>query len=277
MRSDARLIVAVTTVTLIAPTRAGAWGVEGHRAVAAVAASRLKPAARTGVADLLRADTMESVASWADTVAWTTRLETKRWHFVNTPYDSTAYDATRDCRPTGDGDCAIAAIPRFEQVLLDRAASAQSRREALMFLIHIVGDLHNPLHAVQKNDTHDDAGPGGIGTQVELSGRTVNLHAAWDSGIIEAVGRSASTLSRAAEDWLTAHDEKAIRGTGPRDWAAESFRAGKAVAYPQAEDGKIDESERRAAMSVIEERIAMAGVRLAEVLNRVFAERSGAK
>jgi len=276
MRFEVGLLTVLIVITIM-PTVAGAWGMDGHRTVAAVAARRLNSAAKIGVAFLLGDESMERVASWADTVARTTHPQTERWHYVNTPYEATGYNPARDCISTARGDCVIAAIPRLEKILLDRTASHQVRREALMFLIHFVGDLHNPLHAIQKDDTDNDTGPGGIGTQVELAGNMVSLHAAWDSGIIRAVVKTEANLLEGAEEWLNKHNEKTVMGSGPRGWGAESFRLGKTLAYPQAEDGEISEEEQRVAMGVIAERIALAGVRLAEVLNQVFAKPRGHK
>lgn len=272
-----RWVLTVLLAIALGGVHAGAWLVDGHSAVATIAKARLTPAAKAAADALLGSDTMESVSLWADSVASTTHQHSGRWHYVNTPFDATGYDASRDCVLKERGDCAIAAIPRLEQTLADRTASTESRREALMFLIHFIGDLHNPLHAIQRNDHDQDRGPGGIGIQVEIAGRASSLHGAWDARIIENSGKRARDLVLAAEQWLTGRDERQVALDPPVVWAAESFQIGKTLVYPQAEDGRLTLVERTAALAVIEERLALAGVRLAASLNRVLGSPVGAK
>jgi hypothetical protein len=267
MGHAALTVLLVTTARSITLT---AWGVEGHAAVASVAASRISSRATTEVAGLLDGATMASVASWADDDGRTTHPETNRWHFVNTPYHADSYDPRRDCQQTERGDCAIAAIPRLEQTLRNKSASSVERRNALMFLIHVVADLHNPMHAIQRDDTAGGRGPGGLDTKVALGDKTFSLHTVWDSGVIQATGTDSAALVSAAGSWLKSRNPQ--ESTDPVVWAAESFRWGKTVAYPQASDGRISESEQIAALAVIEERIALAGARLAEILNRALGE-----
>ena len=122
-----------------------AWGPEGHAIIAEIAEARLEPAARTQVAQLLSLEDhqhLDEVASWPDAVR-PRRPETAPWHFVDIPLTATAYDANRDCV---GGDCVVAQIQRFAAVLGDRNAAPQDRLEALKFLVHFVGDIHQPLH-----------------------------------------------------------------------------------------------------------------------------------
>ena len=109
------------------------------------------------------------------------RPETAPWHYVNIPIhpapdEPSDYDATRDCP---NDACVVAKIEQFERVLADRQVSQRQRLEALKYLVHFVGDVHQPLH------TSNDHDRGGNEVPVTFMGRQTNLHAVWDTGIIE--------------------------------------------------------------------------------------------
>jgi hypothetical protein len=243
----------------------GAWGPVAHRAVARLAQQRLTPAARTQVGALLPGESLADVAVWADDVRDTTHPHTAHWHFTNIPITSSGYRRERDCRPSPKGDCVVAAIERL-QVELRTSTNQTARREALKFLVHFVGDIHQPLHTGQNNDR------GGNDREIAMIGGSQNLHSAWDSGIIRASGRDEDDLVEAASRWLSTQNETLIAGTAALDWANEGFRLARDVAYPAVRgDNRITSSERTEAARIIEKRVARGGVRLAAVLNRAFA------
>jgi hypothetical protein len=135
-----------------------------------------------------------------------------------------------------------------------------------MFLIHLVGDLHQPLHAINRDDDL-----GGNRVAVKRIGDATNLHAAWDSGIIESNGLTIDPLINAATVILDHDSERAVSVVRYDAWAIESFEIAKRVVYPQIlDDGEITESESHAAARVIEDRIAYAGARLAAMLNQIL-------
>ena len=159
----------------LAPATVGAWGAEGHRLVAEVATAQLSPTARAEADRLLALEpgaTMASVASWADGARTPT---TAPWHFTNFPRDAACrYDADRMCV---QGACVTGAIER--QVALLRSKALDERRlHALKYLVLLVGDVYQPLHAGYADDK------GGNGYQVQAFGRDTNLHALCDSGLI---------------------------------------------------------------------------------------------
>jgi hypothetical protein len=127
------------------PTDLLGWGGEGHRIVANIAEARLTPAAKAQILLLLDGAHLADVASWADEVR-RDRPGTSNGHYVDIPYEASSYDASRDCKPTDRGDCGIAEIDRAERVLSYTSQSKAARVEALKFLVHFVGDLHQPLH-----------------------------------------------------------------------------------------------------------------------------------
>lgn len=242
-----------------------AWGIEGHQAVARLAEQHLVPSAKAVVSQLL-GQTMASIAVWADEVRDTTHPHTYNWHFVNIPSTAERYDPSRDCQPTPRGDCIIAALERLEQDLGNTSLPAAQRREALMFIIHFVGDLHQPLHAISTNQDL-----GGNRRYLQEIGGATNLHAAWDSGIIRASGQTADDLVNNLNRATLGVDQSADAVGTYTEWAMASFTIAKTIVYPQVDgDDRITGAEREFAMSVIEDQIRLAGIRLAGVLNRVL-------
>jgi nuclease S1 len=261
--------VLAAAIVLAMPALPAAWGNRGHIAVARLAKSRLTPGASSAVADLLGTQSMDDfdVALWADEVRKTTRPDTFNWHFVNIPIDSAGYSADRDCKPTEKGDCVIRALARLEAVLKDAGIQKKTRREALKFVIHFVGDIHQPLHCANDNDNG-----GGTRTIAEIGFET-NLHGAWDSGIFLASGKSVEGLVEDANEWLVTQDESDIAKGSYRSWATGSFRIARDVSYEQVKaDNKISSMERKTALGFAERQIAKGGVRLAAVLNRALEQ-----
>ena len=246
-----------------------AWGPMGHQAVATIAAERLTPVTAKDVANLLGRESLVQVSVWADEVRNTTHKHTTGWHFTNISISSSGYQASRHCP---QGNCGVAAIQRQEAILRDRTRPAVVRAEALKFLIHFIADVHQPLHASDAGDR------GGNGREIEQVGGSRNLHAAWDSGIIQSRGSSTQALVTAAKQWLQTQTESTIAGGSAEDWANESYRVARDIAYAQVTgDDAITGPERVEALRIIEKRIARAGVRLAAVLNRAMAVSTGTR
>src|SRR5262249_39126760 len=133
--------------TILFSGHARAWGPEGHAIVAEIAEARLTDAAKRQIADLLASDDshaqhLDQIASWPDAIR-PARPETAPWHFVDIPLDAGIYDASRDC--AGD-NCVVQAIQKFVGVLRDGNEDKPKRLEALKFIVHFVGDIHQPLH-----------------------------------------------------------------------------------------------------------------------------------
>src|ERR1700730_13131861 len=136
-----------------------AWGQEGHSIVGEVAQRRLTPEASAMVEQLLgRGHSLASVASWADDIR-DERPETYNWHFVDIPIAIGRYDAAKVCKPSDKGDCAVAELDRLKNEL--RCAAGDKKIDALKFAVHLVGDIHQPLHTV-------DEARGGNDIQVDI-------------------------------------------------------------------------------------------------------------
>lgn len=171
----------IALVLLCTALPAFGWGPQGHRLVARLAEQELTPAARAEITRLLAGEsdpTLAGVANWADDIRDSDAAlyrRTARWHFVNIAERGCNYQARRDCR--GD-DCVVEAIRRQAAILADRRQALAARRDALKFVVHFVGDVHQPLHAGYARDR------GGNDTQISDDGFGTNLHALWDSRLV---------------------------------------------------------------------------------------------
>lgn len=261
MRSKVFLLVLLTLN--LCPQLAFGWGQEGHRIVATIAQDRLTPESKAALNALLDSGTdLPSIASWADEFR-TTHRQTGPWHYVNIPSTTTGYDAARDC---SKDNCVVAKVYQFARILGDASRPKAERLEALKFLVHFVGDLHQPFHAL------GDA-RGGNDVAVSFEGATqcgrykCELHGIWDSTLIAHTGRTEQQYVSYLEQEIQSNR---IRASGlPEDWANESLVAAKAAwVTPGAEIGdRYYETQ----IPVVDRRLAQAGIRLADLLNEIFA------
>ncbi|HEU4664972.1 MAG TPA: S1/P1 nuclease [Dokdonella sp.] len=261
--------VALAALLACLPLQALAWGPAGHRIVAALAERELRPTTRAALQPLLarsHAHALADVATWADDLRDDRRRRalwhsTSRLHFVEFADAACRYDARRDC---ADGQCAVAAIDRYATVLGDRARSIDERAEALRMLVHLVADVHQPLHAGYRRDA------GGNGYRIRggrARGRATNLHALWDTPVL-GVRRGGWRL-RAAE--LARRPSPAATGR-PADWAEESCRATRdAGVYPARH--RVDPAYLERMRPLAERRLREAAMRLAALLERALESR----
>ncbi len=258
-----------------------AWGGQGHRLVGLVAANHLTPVAKQNVEWLLDGQTLAAVSSWADNQR-TDHQQTGYWHYLNIPPDASGYDRDRDCPRQPDApagtradrwrDCAVDRITYMEQRVSNRALDRADRATALKFLVHFIGDLHQPFHAL-------GVGRGGNDVIVRVFGSATcgndpakpgpcDLHAVWDSRLIAHRGLD-DQKTLVLLEILIAQKEWFRHPPGtPAQWAEQSWALGKAALVKP--DTNIDEAYYRAQIPVINERLALAGLRLAAVLNRAF-------
>ena len=254
----AAVVAVALTCTLVLPIPARAWGADGHRIVARLAQSQLSPAAMSEVTKLLALEpgaTLESVSTWADEAR---ALSTAPWHYLNFPRGGVCkYEAAAVCP---GGQCVVGAIEK-QLAVLASDASDQDRLKALKYVVHFVGDVHQPLHAGYADDR------GGNGYQLQAFGRGTNLHALWDSGlIVNWPGGPAALLNIAAAD----RSEVGAAGGAPA-WAEESCRIVAQEGFYPA-DHKLDpEYPQRWAPALVQQ-LAAAGNRLAVVLNANLAK-----
>ncbi|KAF1686450.1 endonuclease [Pseudoxanthomonas broegbernensis] len=264
-RRAARWLAAVLAVAVVLPAQA--WGPLGHRLVARLAEDGLTPQAQAGVARLLRGENapgLAAIANWADELRGSDPQlgrRSARWHYVNIGDDGCRYRAARDCP---GGDCLVDALDAQVRLLADTARSDAERLQALKFVVHLVGDAHQPLHAGHGHDR------GGNTYQLNHRGRGTNLHAFWDSGLLNT--------RRLDEDaWLERlralpQPPAASPPAGALAWALQSCRlVSQPGFYPQGH--AIDAAYVDTYLPVAERQLRLAGAHLAAVLNAAFEQR----
>jgi hypothetical protein len=296
-------------VLLFRPTEGWALGGEAHKIVALVAERLLQiqdSPAQSKIAEILASDKsnewtktdIASEATWADALREKStegRIASSKWHYVKLAPDNP--DLQKACygrpalgslRPASHGpqdDCIVDKIEQFARELRDPETSGSERLMALQFLLNLVGDIHDPLYAIEHND---QAGhcvavlPPGAKTPVRLD-------AYWEDTLVtEAEGKDPAKAAEQITAGLSAADVRKWSGGTPEEWAQESFNIAKAVVYnlPAAATGKfvfpvqkgqkeecgsvalyhLDKSNQDRAIVTIKEQLAKAGVRLAALL-----------
>jgi hypothetical protein len=276
-RSVATLIVGLAAMASSAHVLA--WGGQGHRLVALLAAERLTPIARRNVAGLLGPESLADVSSWADRLV-DSQYQTFYWHFLNIPPEATSYDRDRDC-PRQPGvvaggrgdtwrDCAVDRILYNKARVADTTLDRADRAIALKFLVHFVGDLHQPFHAL-------GVGHGGNDVKVSVFGSETcgnypcNLHGVWDGALIEHRNLDDARYRSALDEAIRKNGWNNVPLGGPVEWAMQSHDLANAALLPSG--GNADEAYYRAQIGVVDMRLALAGVRLAAVLNEVLGGR----
>lgn len=239
------------------PMAAQAWGAKTHEVIAALAQERLTPKARQMVDELLAqepGETLVSISTWADRVR---APSTASWHYLNFPREGGCnYVAARDCP---DNSCAVGALERqVERLRSD--SDPKDRLTALKWVVHLVGDLHQPLHAGYADDK------GANRFQVQAFGKGSNLHSLWDTGIPT---NWPSGLEGLADEARGQAAKVKVTKFEPSAWAEQSCRVvNEQGFYP---DGRfIDEEYLARWRPVVSQRVSESSARLAELLNRVL-------
>ena len=303
--------ILVALLTMASAPSASAWGCKGHQTVALIAEKHLSPEAKQFVQKILSEnpidpklsrycgstthDLMADASTWADDV----RPERKNgpWHYIDVPRGTKHGPLEAYCGAEG---CVTKAITEQVAILKDKNADPAKRAEALRYVIHFVGDLHQPLHDITNADE------GGNCVPLKYLRRnpcehnhsySPNLHNIWDSAILERDAEGADAAEYADTlDALFASNEEALQKVGVHldDWVWEGFDIAESVVYGNltpriaiepnvpvhtcTDDNNIgdrlfrqklaaDEAYQQKAAPIVEKRIAQAGVRLAMILN----------
>lgn len=256
-----KIILTILVITILAPHKALAWGEEGHKIVAQIAQDHLLPTTRANIKALTGSGaSIVSMATWADKYRLS-HPETKRWHTVGIPLSKDVYDPSRDCKQVENkGDCIVNEINRAQATLADPNAELKPRIEALKFLVHFIGDVHQPIHCVKKMKGASDA-------DVRFFNVPMSLHKVWDSAIIARRFRNEREYARWLEQsWLPGKNIAGLSSGSVVDWAQECHKAGKA-AFDMPTDGNLDDGYYARAIPVVDRQLAIAGLRLARILN----------
>jgi hypothetical protein len=264
------LALLVSLTVLATPIRVRAWGYEAHRVIAEIAEQFLAPEIAHEVRELLTIEnvtTLAEVSTWADEIRLQ-RPETGPWHYVNIPItlptgEPAAYDAARDCPKDA---CVVVKIERFVSLLRDRQVPERQRLEALKYIVHFVGDAHQPLHVSNNHDR------GGNDDQVVFMGLSTNLHAVWDSGIIgPAVKGNERAYGVRLVQSITEEQRQRWSEGSIISWVNEGHEIAAQIIYKELpHTGTLPDNYVTRALPVVNEQLERAGVRLATVLNEAL-------
>jgi hypothetical protein len=254
--------LSILAVLALLSFNAWSWGTIGHRVVGHLADQRLTKTTKLKVAALLGKETLADVANWADWIKSDANWRhANPWHYISIADDKKLSETQR----AEEGDIAQA-IERFTVELKNKKLSNEKRREALAFLVHLIGDLHMPLHVGRKEDA------GGNKISLKWFGRKTNLHEIWDEKIIEMEKMSYRDYA-AWIDKASTSDEKKWRATDLSVWMQESQDLRELV-YSFPKEKKLppywEYEYRYRTYLVLNQRLLQAGVRLAAHLEKIL-------
>ena len=237
------------------------WGDKGHRTVAILAETHLTNHARQEVTKLLPAGTtLDDAAVWPDKEG--RRItEFERLHHVSIPDNAAGYDQERDCEAR---NCMVEALNWFISVTTDAKAPVNVRLIALRYVAHLLGDMHQPLHAGRREDRI------GIDIIVNYRAQTNNLHLFWDINVVEMEKGNPEELAKKLDSNITVKRRTEWQSGDPRMRTDESFRLSRSNAYSLGESMELSDEYVATALTIVRRRLAQAGVRLGWLLNNIF-------
>lgn len=234
------------------------WGQIGHRTVGHIADGMLSKKATKNIKRVLGTETLAEVSTWMDDIKSDNAYRyAGSWHYCTIP-DGMTYETA----PTQEGGDIIWAIEKIIKELKAGGLSAEDEAKNLKFLVHLVGDIHQPLHVGNGEDR------GGNDVKVEWFGSNTNLHSVWDSRMIDGKQMSYTEFA----DWVnhpSKSEVKALQAASVRDWAMESMSYREQV-YDVPENARLGYLYSYQNFDLVKQRIKQAGIRLAGVINEIY-------
>lgn len=253
--------LALTLVAAMLSANVQAFGKKGHRVTGAIAQQHLTLKAQEEIQALMGKETLAQASTWPDEMRssqeefW--QATSPPWHYVSIP-DGKTY---QEVGAPEEGD-AFTALALFRNELKDPQSSIAVKQRALRFIVHIIGDLHQPLHVGNGTDR------GGNDHKVEFYWESSNLHRVWDTGLITQEDLSYSEMTEWLSAEITAQDLHRWGTTDPLVWMQESQDIRMNI-YPE-KDAKLSYNYRFEHIDTLKSRLKMAGVRIALYLNEIY-------
>lgn len=236
------------------------WGQKGHDTVTFIAEQHMTPATKAAVDSILDGKSIVYWANWLDNASHTPEYAySKTWHYKNVDADRTYDDMPAN--PAGD---AVTAIKSQLEILGNPATSKADAQLAMKILVHVVGDLHQPMHMGHATDL------GGNRTKVKYFNRDTNLHSIWDTNLVESAHKWSYTEWQQQIDRLNEAEEALVVQGSVDDWAREVIAITRDV-YNFFQPG-INVSYNQVAYwtPTIEQQLLRGGLRLAHLLNTLY-------
>lgn len=248
-------IIMLTSVLSAMP-----WSQKGHDVVANIALRHLTPATAAAVDSLLDGKSMVYWANWLDNASHTPDYAyTKTWHYKNVD-EGVRYEEAQ-ANPSGD---AVTAVKQQIELLSNPSTPGADPTLALKILIHVTGDMHQPMHMGHATDL------GGNRVKVKYFGRDTNLHSVWDGSLVESAHKWSYTEWSDQIDRVSKEQEAAIVDGSIDDWAKQTLVLATQVYRSTPEGTNLSYDQVAAATPVIEQQLLNGGLRLAHLLNLIF-------
>lgn len=236
-----------------------AWGQTGHRVIGRIAEDQLNEKAKQAIETLLQGESLAMVSTYMDEIrSDSTYDHTHSWHWVSIP-EGQLYAETEK-NPEGD---LVEAIERMTALLANKKAAREERAQALRYLVHLVGDLHQPLHVGNGTDR------GGNAVKVKWFGDYSNLHRVWDSEMIDSKRFSYSELADELQRMYPQERMAQWTKGSVRDWAQEATQY-RAQVYDYGNPDRMGYQYSYQNWDLVEQQLAKGGVRLAAMLNQIL-------
>jgi len=252
-------------IGLLLPLSTFAWGVTGHRVVAEIASRHLTPQARKAVAAILGKQSMAMVANWPDFIKSDTTHQydhTSHWHYLDFPAHSDRAQFDK-LIPEAKGENLYKQTEALIKTLKNSSSSQADKKFALTFLIHMIGDMHQPLHVGRDEDQ------GGNKIQVSWFDRPSNLHRVWDEHLIEFQQLSYTEYTQAL-DTASLTEIKRFQSGSIQDWMFQSNQlADRVYDYTKMND-KLSYRYNYVFINDLNEQLLKGGLRLAALLNNIY-------
>ncbi len=237
------------------------WFDKGHRIVALIARANLTAEARKQVDEILaESTTLADAAVWPDHEGRSLR-DFNPLHYVSIPEHAAAYDQARDCP---ERNCMVEALQWFSTVIADKNAPITVRRLALYYVAHLVGDMHQPLHAGRAGDR------GGVDFPVSYQGMSTNLHFFWDKNLVDLETGTEEEIAQRLVENFTEEERAKWQAGDPVQWTHESLALVRSHAYNTQPSSELSDDYVEKARPIVRIRLAQAGLRLAWLLNSVL-------
>ena len=252
-------ILLLTLLVQVSFANAYDWSKTGHRTTGEVAQRHLTKKAKKAIAEILDGQSLPLVSTYADDIkADRTYKEFSAWHYVNFPADKKYTEVA----PSQYGDIVVG-IEKCVAIVKNENSTNEDKAFYLKLLVHLVGDLHQPMHAGREEDK------GGNDIQLQWFGKGTNLHRLWDSNMIDDYGMSYTELADNLPT-LNKNQVKNIQKGNVFDWVEESQDLANEL-YNSVEVGeKLGYEYSYKYWGMVESQLQKGGLRLAKVLNEMF-------
>ncbi len=257
--------IPLLTGALFAPLFSFCWGVTGHRVIAEIAQRHLTSRAKKELRKLIGKETLAQSANWADFIKSDTTHtwdHASKWHYVDLPGNLNKDEFIIALKKL-PGENLYTQIQAMEKQLGDQSLSLEQRQIALKFLIHLVGDLHQPLHVGREEDQ------GGNKIQVTWFDKPTNLHSVWDNALVDFQQYSyteyASILDIASKEQTEAWQESSLE-----DWFYDTYTLANKVYATIPANAKLGYGYNYIFKNDLDNQLLKGGIRLAKILNEVL-------